>query len=194
MQKLITLNGESKVNSSKEMFSNWQQLDRTAAGLVFWKMVAEMFPGVKWKDIFPQNPKGLSGWNLWRKAKNVVGEVGSGIKDVATSTGDVIAVVGDKLGDWGGDTVRLAAEEEVQEAVSRGAAAYFSGGASESANAVADMFGSKKNPISEAGKVVNSGGFNKAGFDLGFGDIDPKWMAIGAASLIGVVLLTQKRN
>ena len=182
-QRLITLNGDS---TDAPRFTNIQNKSDIAAGLIFWKQILESDPDLTWGDVLAGNYPGLSGFfsDLWRKSKNVVGDVYSGF-------GKIISDTGDKIGDWGGSAIRLWSDKSVQDAIYRATNAFSTGGASEMGKSVLEMFGSKtKNPISEAGKQYK----NMLAQAPYFGGIDPKIVMGSAAGLIIVVLLMSRRK
>jgi hypothetical protein len=178
-QKLITLNG-----NSGPIRKDIRSLGDLEAGLIFWKGVTEMDPSITWGEVLAGTHPALCGFpnpfkNLGRKLKNAINDTGSVIKNV-----------GDTVGSWVGSSVRLATDEKVLDGVSRATTAYASGGSSEALRTVTDMFGSStKNPITQAGKEYKT---QLASFPT-IGGIDARWIMGGAAALILVVLLTQKR-
>ena len=121
---LVTLSGQpGRAIPSALSNANPRELSNIDAGFVFWKLVADLYPGITWRQAFELGKeKKLSGW--WTDLKNGVGDIYDGTKTVI---GDIF----EGTGDVGGSTVRLLADEEVSGTIARGAAAYYTGGTSE---------------------------------------------------------------
>lgn len=144
--KLVNLSGHGKPAINPELVKiNIRELDDVGAGLVFLRIVAEMYPGITWGQLMAmgENQK-LSGW--WTDLKSGIGDIYSGGKEVI---GDVVKGTGDVLGSG----IRLLTDEEVTAGLARGGAAYASGGSSEGLMAILGSFGSSakqqaaKNPM-----------------------------------------------
>lgn len=147
--KLVNLSGAPKKNLSPEIANiNLLELDDAGAGLVFLRMVEDTFPGITMKQLATINENHEMGFigKLWRKTKNAVGDIYDGGK---TFIGDVVK----GSGDVGGSIVRLAADEDVSNAIARGGMAYASGGSSEGIMGILSAFGKSakqtaaKNPM-----------------------------------------------
>lgn len=189
MNKLITMNG---LAGASKPFSDIRKKSDTAAGLVFFSVLTDMYPGLTWQELFA--PAGMQG-AFWRKIKNATSDIvrGTGglVADTVRSTGNIIGSVVDKIGKKGGETVRLVAEPEVQSAITRGVSAYATGGQSEALYALSDQFKTKpgKDPVTQAGAAYKT---ELARADM-FGGINPAWVMGGAGALILVVLLAGRR-
>ncbi len=126
--QLVTLSGAQPAIKSQVININPRELSNFDAGLVFWSLVAELWPGITWGEVaqIAQEQKmkkqKMSGW--WTSAKNAVGDIYDGTK---TIIGDIF----EGGGDVAGSAVRLITDEEVISGVSRGATAYATGGSSE---------------------------------------------------------------
>jgi len=180
-QKLITLNGESV---QKKGFPDVSKLSDFDAGLIFLKMASEFKPGLKFGD-FIQRP-GLHGWltNFTKSVTNIVGKTVEGVGDVLKNTGDYI-------GEKAGSTIRLASDQDVQQAVIRAASAYATGGQSLAVESVLSNIGGtpSNNPVTVAGQGFKE---NYAAI-MGPGGINPMYLMAGMGGLILVVLLTQRK-
>lgn len=99
------------------------------AGLLFFAAAAQVIPGLKWSDL--SRTQFMRGW--WTDLKKSVGDVKDGLGDVLKDTGNYIA-------SSGGDAIRLAADPQVADTISRAGAAYATGGASEGAKSAFDSF------------------------------------------------------
>jgi len=184
MQKLITLNGPAGD------FHGVTQKSDLAAGLAFWKIVADEFPGITWRDVAEGRLNGefLAGksWlrRLSRGVGNTLNKVGNGAKNV-------LNFVGEK----GGEIVRLVTDEKVASTVMKAGKSYSTGGSSSALSFLKNKFGSTKNPIVEGGARFKAGvnddvqtaSFPSVGM---IGGIDGKVVMIGIAGLLALVLIT----
>jgi len=99
-----------------------KDLDDPGAGLVFLKMVTDMYPGITWGQLMAMKRKPtLSGW--WTDFKGGVSDIYGGGK---TFIGDVVEGTGDVLGSG----VRLMTDEQVAGSVTTAAGMYATGGIS----------------------------------------------------------------
>ena len=123
LPKLYTLQGNPNLDPSR--------MNSVEAGLHFLRTIAEIHPGITWGElaVLTMRPELMRGW--WTSLKRSVGDIKDGIGDVLKDTGSFI-------GSSVGSAVRLVTDEKVMTGVSRGAAAYASGGSTEAA---ADIFG-----------------------------------------------------
>jgi len=146
--KLVNLSGQPKKAINPELAKiNIKELDDVGAGLVFLRIVAQMYPGITWGQLMAmKNNKNTMGRSLWDKFKNFTGDLYDG---GAQLIGDVVGGTGDILG----SAVRLVTDEEVANGLSRAGAAYATGGSSEGLMAILGSFGNSakaqasKNPM-----------------------------------------------
>jgi len=179
-QKLITLNGEKEEGIMRDI----TKLGDIEAGLLFWKDVADKNPGITWGEALFGEYEGL-GFSL----SKTFSKLGKGLKNTVNATGKVIKNAGNTVGSWTGSAIRLATDEQVIDTVSRAGAAYATGGQSEAARSLLSSFGSSNNPVSAGGQTIKT----ELAAMPSFGGIDARWLMGGAAALIVVVLLTQRK-
>ncbi len=170
MTNLVTLSGQPRPFNETLININPRELSNTQAGLVFFKIVAEAYPGITWGQWaeMAKNYKGnkrLSG--AWENFKGGVGDIYDGVAGVSK---DVISGVGD----IGGSTIRLLTDEEVAGTVMRAGSAYATGGGSEGLLAMfgqggIDLFG-------KAGETYKSTGL-------------PVWTMYAGLGLVGFGLI-----
>ncbi len=170
MHKLVTLNGKP-TNGILKNPSN------RAAGLVFWKSVADEFPGITWGDIAngALNNATLNGNWLTRSIRRTKNAVGGTIMDVGRATGKIIDYAGKKSG----SALRLAENVGVLDTI-KGMISPSSG----VVDSVKSMFGGGENPIDQAGKEINAAA---AGGSMGM--MDPKILLLGFGGVASVILL-----
>ena len=115
--KLVTLSGNGAADMAL-LKTNVRELNDIDAGIVVLWQIARMVPGITWQDMidYSQNRR-MSGPFDW-------------IGDAGTWVGDKISDAGDMVGGWVGSGVRLVTDEKVQTGLTRGAAAYMTGGQS----------------------------------------------------------------
>lgn len=108
------------------MMINPRQLSNRDAGIWALALVAAENPGITFKQLLEhgrrRKGKTMGGW--WTDFKSGIGDVKDGIGDIFSDTVDMI-------GRKGGETIRLATDEQVVDGVSRYGMAYATGGGSE---------------------------------------------------------------
>lgn len=181
--ELITMRGPSDS-------SFYEGVDDITLGLLVLDAIAKENPGITVSGML----------NLAASRKNET-MAGYGVGDFFRQVGNVVKApidyVGDKISDAvgmvgrvGGDTVRLAADEQVQAGVSRLAAAYATGGTSEAAGGIgskiADFLGNLGATVRQ-----DAGGVNVA--SAGFGGV-PGWAIAGGFGLLVLSLLFGRRR
>lgn len=132
--ELVTLYGKPRrALQSPIVNANPNNLSNFDAGLMFFKLVADLYPGIRFSEALQlhQSPQ-MAGW--WTDLKKGAGDLYGGVKTVI---GDTV----EGIGDVGGSTVRLAADPQVANTVSRAGMAYASGGSSEGLMAVFQSLG-----------------------------------------------------
>jgi len=179
-QKLITLNGEDEGRAMRDI----TKLGDIEAGLLFWKDIADKNPGITWGEALFGEHQGL-GFSL----SKTFSKIGKGLKNTVKVTGNVIKDAGNTIGNWSGSAIRLATDEQVVDTISRAGTAYATGGQSEALRSLTNSFGTSKNPVSAGGASLKT---ELASMPT-IGGVDAKWIMAGAAALIGVVLLTQRK-
>ena len=173
MTKLVTLSGANQVIQPAILKANPNQFGDLEAGLLFFKAVADLYPGITWNELWSlPNTKKLAGW--WTDLKKATSDVYDGVKQIV---GDVK----DGLGDTGGSTIRLLADEKVQNTITRAGAAYASGGTSEMAGFLSQIGQGTQNLFSKAGEAYKGTGL-------------PPWTmyAGGGLLLVGLLYLLVK--
>lgn len=183
--KFYTLEGSSRINP---LSLDPKQLSDFEAGIHYLATVSQYAPGIKIGQLF--NRDGLMGWSLskslssaWKGTKEVFSSVGSGTRKILDYGGKKV-----------GETVRLLADEDVQQLATRAGAAYASGGGSLAAEGMFDnIFG--KGSGANVSDFINqigafwkreSSGVNAASAAPG---IDNRTLMIAGGGLIGAVLL-----
>jgi len=153
------------------------------AGIYTLYWLDKLYPGITWGDIL--NATGnlkLSGW-LGDKLKDVGSFIGTGVSDW-----------GDKVGEWGGDAIRLITDKEVREGVSQYAAAYGTGGASEGITGFLKSLGNSVSPDQASQLLSLIGAQTKiqaaAGPQLIQG-VDNKVLLIGGALLLVLLIVAR---
>lgn len=158
------------------------ELSDIDAGIQALYAIAYTYPGITFGDILKKSKNKLG---------NIFGDFGNW---VSKSVGDA----GDKLGEWGGDAVRLLTDKEVRSGLQDYGAAYATGGAS---MGIQGMLGGEgdSSTVNQVMKFLGSLGagskqqVQQAGFGgMDFGNMDPKFLALGAGGLILLVLLLKK--
>jgi hypothetical protein len=161
-----------------------KELTDYAAGLVFLGIVSRLYPGLTWGDLL--NPERLGrSWlaRKWDGLKDVAGDIYDAAKTV-------IGDIKDGLGDVGGSAIRLAADEEVQQAIVRGASAYATGGQSLQAEGVlSSIFGGGN----EAGQkqIIEQAGMSYKNL---LTEIPREYLYIGGGVLALVLLIMTLRR
>lgn len=172
------------------------ELDDVDAGIWTLFMIVKKYPNLKWGDLINGN---LSGW--WTDLKKGAGDLGNWVADKSGS-------VGDKLGEWTGDAIRLISDEEVRDGVKEYSAAYMTGGKSAGIQGMLESFSKGNVPQVSQGeqntlaaqfeellKSIGSGtkqDIQKAGMgDMSF---NPMWLIGGLGFGLVLVVLTAGRK
>ena len=181
--ELITMRGPS----DSILYEN---VDDITLGLLVLDAIAKEYPGI--------TVSGMLNLAANRKAEvmgysfgDFVRQVGNVLKAPIDYVGDKISDAAGLVGRVGGQSVRLAADEQVQSGVSRLATAYATGGTSEAAGGlgskVADFLGN----LGATFRQDASGGVNVA--SAGFGGV-PAWAIAGGFGLLVLSLLFGRKR
>lgn len=169
MVRLLTLSG------SKMDAINPFDLDDQSAGIYALHVLTTIYPGITWGEIMKRAAGGpvLGGW----------------LTDLKKAVGGTISDIGDKLGEWGGSAVRLITDEKVADGLTRYGTAYATSGGSE---ALKSLLGPSLGPkVSDFLTALGSGFKGNLASSQLIPGIQNKWLMIGGAGLIGVVLLVK---
>ena len=206
--KLVTLYGKPKLGAPQYQFSlfsmsgnndgifendpllqiNPNDLSDIDAGIQALYLIAKQNPGIRWGDLLPSSRMGKRRW--WQKAGT---SLKKGVINTAKWSAKTYAAAGDKLGEWGGDAIRLLTDKEVADGLGRYGAAAATGGTSEAAGS---LFGGNINAnsvldfLGGLGKS-SKGAVNQAAAEAGI-TLDTKTMLIGGIGLLGFMMLMKK--
>lgn len=144
--KLITMEGSAQEMTIFDF--DPLKMNDFEAGLHFFKVVSVMRPGIRFSDMI--EGFGMSGW--WTDLKHAVGDVKDGIGDVVS---DTWGLVGRHSSDALNLAVRTAGDDDLQNAIARGAAAYGTGGISEGVMA---FFGNAAGKQTEDDNAISRAG------------------------------------
>lgn len=175
---LFSMSGRNDLQNDPIVNINPNDLSDVDAGIQALYIVAAMHPGITWGDFLSRNSLGRKWYERW---------IGDPAKSLVSWTGDTISNVGDKLGDWGGSTVRLITDERVSSGLSNYGAAYLTGGGSEAAKS---LFGGK----ADLGSVLEFlGGLGKKSKQsVEAAGLDMNTLIIFGGGLLLVVLLLRR--
>ncbi len=152
------------------------------AGLLFFGAMARMYPGLSWDDI--QSHQFMAGW--FTDLSHAVGQVKDGIGDVLKSTYTTV-------GQGAGSAIRLASDPNVANTVSRAAAAFQTGGASEGANSIMDSIKQIFTPSGQQTVEAAGAAYKQNVSAPGFNFKSP-WFIGGVAVVgLGAVALVARR-
>lgn len=119
--KLVTLSGcKGRLGQPKWQFSLFSmagaadvmkidpsELNDIEAGIWALYWIDKMYPGITWGEIYAATHGGQMGRSWFGRTFSSVGSfIGTGISDI-----------GDKLGEWSGDSIRLLTNTEVREGI-----------------------------------------------------------------------------
>ena len=162
--KLVNLSGTRQAINPAITKIPIQDLDDFSAGIVFAKMVTQLYPDITWGELYAmKKKKQMSG--MWDSFTGFVGDIYDGGK---TLIGDVVEGTGDVFG----SAVRLAADDQVAGTVGRAGAAYATGGFSEGLMGLFGGLGTSAKQQAQKNPIVF-------------------WGALGAAGLV-IVMLAMK--
>ena len=169
------------------------ELDDVDAGIWTLSMLVRRYPNLKWGDLV--NGK-LSGW--WTNLKKSASDLGDWVGDKSGS-------IGDKLGEWGGDAIRLFADEEVRDGVKEYSAAYMTGGKSAGIQGMLESFSKGKTSTGDQSSLTAQ--FTDLLKSIGIGtkqdiqqasmgdmNFNPMWLVGGLGVGLVLVLLTAGRK
>jgi len=108
-----------------------QDLSDVEAGIAALVMLNNFYPGITFAELDRMMFPGVD--TMGKKCTGVFGCIGSFFSDSTGLLGRTFSDAGSKMGEWGGDLVRLFTDKKVIDGASRIGAAYASGGASEAA-------------------------------------------------------------
>lgn len=156
------------------------------AGIQVLYAITKKFPNITFGDLLDK--------------KNKMGGLLKAIGNFGNWCADKAGAVGDKLGDWGGDAIRLLTDREVRDGLKDYGAAYATGGQSvalekflggQGGEGEGSAVNGVMNFLSNLGKGSKQE-VRQASFSGGIDFSDPKIMALGAGGLILLVLLLNK--
>jgi len=196
---LITLSGQQRTGAAFSLFSfagsspagitqrQILELDDPEAGIMFLKAITEAYPGITWGELLNFRRSGLA-----EQPPPQLAGIGDFFGRQWDNFTDAVSDTGDKLGEWGGDIIRLVTDKEVVDGVSRYGTAYATGGGSEGIRAFMENLGGGDpsqimdflGNIGRQGKTAIAG----TGQQLIAG-VDNKYLMMGAAGLILLVLI-----
>jgi len=156
------------------------ELDDIDAGILTLYWIDKMYPGITWGDIIKATHKMGAKW----------------YERIGQTIGNAISDTGDKLGDWGGDAIRLVTDKEVMEGVQYYGQTYATGGKNMALDGMIKNLGLENilQPDKLKALLSNLGSSTKTAYaDAGgiISGVDNKYLMIGAAALIFVVLLSK---
>lgn len=160
-----------------------RELSNVDAGIQALYTLAFAYPGLTFGQLLEKTGR-LSG---------IFGDFGNWVSKTVGNAGD-------KLGEWGGDFVRLVTDREVRDGLKDYAAAYYTGGASAGVQGMMGQGGKEAGMVDQAmaflsnlgkGQKQNAAQIQQAGFG-GMNFSDPKIIAMGMGGIILLVLLLNK--
>lgn len=153
------------------------------AGIQALYVIAKLHPGIRWRDMLPENRLGKKWWE----------KVTEPFAAAVDWTGDKISAVGTQIGEWSGSSIRLATDEQVADGLGRYAAAAATGGMSEGANSLFDGGLSLDSVTSFLGNLGKKSKQQINQAQAGTLQIDQKTLMYGGIAGLFLLLLLKKR-
>lgn len=159
------------------------KLNDFEAGVFFLGSVDKMKPGITFGELMSIGEQtSMSGFDLFRMTGNLLGDAKDLIGEVARGTGSMV-----------GSTVRLLTDEQVINGLTKGAAAYSSGGASGGIQGMIEKFGSVFKGVAGGGSGGVGNRPDGAGFDWSMNNPIVWGIGIGGSALIYLLLRAGSR-
>jgi hypothetical protein len=195
--KLVTMSGcKGRLGQPKFQFSLFSmagaadvinidpsELDDVEAGIWFLYWLNKMYPGVTWGDIYNATHNDKLGRSWFGRTFSSIGSfIGTGVSDM-----------GDKMGEWSGDAIRLLTDREVSEGIGQYAQIASTSGTSEGIKGFLGQLGGLM-PDTLKNKLLSSLGQNvkTASAPQLIQGVDNKVLYIGGGALLLILLIARR--